>query len=282
MTYLIDSHYHLDFLEDLSLRKTFIQSLADQDLQIVAQTIVPSAYDELINSLEVLNEREQTVVLPSLGFHPWWIESSDHATKELVIFKEKLNETRFIGEIGLDFSNKRLEKISKEIQIETLRSIFAILGDLLLNTNQQQPYVLSIHAVGSVSTVLDLLEESNLCHQQVITILHRFAGTSDELTRHIRMGGYLSVHPQMLKTKRGRAYVKQIPAERLLLESDWPEAGIADAKDDSSQLLGPKLAIDLKVNLEDSLRQITYLRQEEMLKTIQNNQNRLYKNKDNL
>ena len=61
-------------------------------------------------------------------------------------------------------------------------------------------------------------------------IFHRFGGTSDELTRLIRAGGYISVNPRMLRTKRGRAYVSQVPVDRLLLETDLPrEPGSGDA-----------------------------------------------------
>ena len=60
---------------------------------------------------------------------------------------------------------------------------------------------------------------SNAC------FFHWFSGTSDELTRVIRSGCFVSVNPRMLETKRGRAYAQAIPEDRLLLETDMPPEG---------------------------------------------------------
>ena len=54
-------------------------------------------------------------------------------------------------------------------------------------------------------------------------ILHWFSGDGDELHRAVRAGCYFSVGPRMVATKRGREYAKQIPLDRLLLETDDPE-----------------------------------------------------------
>ena len=55
-----------------------------------------------------------------------------------------------------------------------------------------------------------------------ICIFHWFTGTSDELARARQRGCHFSINEHMLKTKRGREYARQIPLERLLLETDAP------------------------------------------------------------
>ncbi|MBC2681010.1 hypothetical protein GSS87_01000 [Corynebacterium sp. 4HC-13] len=92
------------------------------------------------------------------------------------------------------------------------------------------PYVLSIHAVRASSAVIDILEELHIGRYNVAPIIHWFSGTSDELTRFIALGGYISVNHRMLATKRGRAYARQIPVERLLIETDLPESPVISSQ----------------------------------------------------
>ena len=70
-------------------------------------------------------------------------------------------------------------------------------------------------------------ESGQASGKSFVPIFHRFGGTSDELTRLIRTGGYISVNPLMLRTKRGRAYVSQVPVDRLLLETDLPREPVS-------------------------------------------------------
>jgi Tat protein secretion system quality control protein TatD with DNase activity len=91
--------------------------------------------------------------------------------------------------------------------------------------------VISIHAVRSAGTVLDVLESHGLLTPRpdspVITF-HWFSGTSDELVRASDAGCYFSVNERMLATKRGREYARQIPLDCLLLETDAPAEPQAD------------------------------------------------------
>ena len=92
--------------------------------------------------------------------------------------------------------------------------------------------VLSLHAVRSADAVMDVLERTG-CTESYVCVLHWFSGASDELHRAVKQGCLFSVNPRMLATKRGRAYVRAIPADRLLLETDLPPESAAryDAAD---------------------------------------------------
>ena len=70
--------------------------------------------------------------------------------------------------------------------------------------------MISIHAVRSAGAVLDVLESHGLLipnPDSPVIIFHWFSVTSDE---------------RMLASKRGREYARQIPLDRLLLETDAP------------------------------------------------------------
>ncbi|MDO4820955.1 MAG: TatD family hydrolase [Rothia sp. (in: high G+C Gram-positive bacteria)] len=213
---LLDTHFHYDFLAP-QLRPAFDQTLRAQGVQVVGQTLLPSTYRELRQVTPPAGP------LLSLGFHPWWMTSPAQVEAELEIFEAEVDTTRLIGEIGLDFLPRRLETSPAEVQLGALRRIVSAVLQAADGQPEQKPYVLSLHAVRATTTMLDLFKELSLPGSPMVPVIHRFGGTSDELTRLVRLGGCISVHPQMLESKRGRAYIRQVPADRLLLETDLPE-----------------------------------------------------------
>ena len=50
----------------------------------------------------------------ALGFHP---ELVHQYSNQQLLFKELINETRFIGEIGLDFAKKSKEDVTKQTEV---------------------------------------------------------------------------------------------------------------------------------------------------------------------
>lgn len=255
---LFDAHVHLDFLTPASRGQLLID--VHPELHLIAQTLTPSGF------------RARTPDHPgcswSLGYHPWWIEAEEMGA-ELEIFRAELPHTRLIGEIGLDFSPRRLEHTPAQLQEQVFTEILSSLKP------GPQPYVLSIHAVRSASAVLDILEEAQREYTDAdavpfTPVIHWFSGTSDELTRLIRLGGYASINPRMLESKRGRAYVRQLPADRILLETDLP-AGRLSTEEEARAL-----ALQLKRTLKDTLATISELCKEDMLPILVDTQRRLY------
>lgn len=222
---LIDTHYHYDFLP-LSARPTFRAELAREGVDIIAQTVVPSGFHKL---------EHEGLAMPAVGFHPWYIE--DNFEEELEIFRTALTRTRFVGEIGLDFAPRRLDDVSAATQLQVFKSILEAVREAAAASTEpaKAPYILSIHTVRSASEVLNLLEDVD--RTQAVPIFHRFGGTSDELTRLIRSGGYISVNPLMLRSKRGRAYVTQVPVDKLLLETDLPQQKDSGEPDPAAQVI---------------------------------------------
>lgn len=144
-----------------------------------------------------------------VGLHPWWVsqckEAELRAAEDLLTKKPCL-----VAEVGLDFGAAHLG--SKDAQIAAFNR---------LAHHIQPGSILSIHGVRSVDTVLDILEETNVV-RSCVCIMHWFSASSPELTRAARAGCLFSIGKLMLASKRGREYARQLPAERLLLETDYP------------------------------------------------------------
>ena len=162
--------------------------------------------------------RRLPTVIKGIGLHPWWLADGRCGPAEVNLLCEVAAQERYIGEVGLDFSARFAG--SEPLQIQALNR----LCDALM----QHPLtgrVISIHAVRSAGAVLDVLESHGLLipnPDSPAIIFHWFSGTSNELARARNANCYFSVNERMLATKRGREYARQIPLDRLLLETDAP------------------------------------------------------------
>ena len=157
-------------------------------------------------------------VIAGVGLHPWWIADGRCGTAEVNLLCELASRERFIGEVGLDFSSRFAG--TEGIQMQAFERLCQTLSQHSIPRR-----VLSIHAVRSAKAVLDILESNGVFNDSPnspTVIFHWFSGTSDELARARNAGCYFSINERMLATKRGREYARQIPLDRLLLETDAP------------------------------------------------------------
>lgn len=163
-------------------------------------------------------------IFAGIGLHPWWLADGRCGNAEINLLCEVAAQERLIGEVGLDFSARFAG--SEPLQVQAF--------DRLCDALVQHPLagrVISIHAVRSAGTVLDALESYGLLTpspNSPAIIFHWFSGTSNEFVRARNAGCYFSVNERMLATKRGCEYARQIPLDRLLLETDAPAKPQAD------------------------------------------------------
>ncbi|MFY9263310.1 MAG: TatD family deoxyribonuclease [Actinomycetaceae bacterium] len=291
---LLDTHYHLDFLGGFDIQRAFLDRLWVRDVSIIAQTMTPTGFRTGLDSWLDVDDAESglgSVHRWSLGLHPWEITSEQVADEHLAVFANQVERTRFIGEIGLDFSPRRLEVANAAFQRSVLADVLQLVMGAARDVSPAEPYVLSIHAVRSAGAVLSLLAELGGCGQTAVPVFHWFSGTSQELTALVRLGGYVSVNPRMLESKRGRAYIRQVPADRLLLESDLPSepiiahqnttenshvTGANTVTEANAVVLGRKHADELAESLRSTLAHISSLRECDMTAQVMANQARLY------
>ena len=228
-----DMHCHLGFCEDAAQAA---RALAAAGVGAFSNTVTPAEFAE---QQAVLADAVNVRV--GAGLHPWWVGEYDVAADWDRLYS-LVARNRFIGEVGLDLSPRRAD--TREAQLDAL----ACVAHACARTGRK---VLSVHAVRAVDQVLDVLEHASVFGGLTgnACILHWFSGTSDQLTRARRVGCYFSVNPRMLDSKRGRAYVQAIPADRLLLETDEPASEGA-----------PWSAARVRGSLEETLTQLAALR----------------------
>ncbi len=207
---LFDAHCHLDLM-------AHPDAVADE-----ATVLGLGLFDCGVDPRDFASAHGRTRRLPTvikgIGLHPWWLADGRCGPAEINLLCEVAAQERYIGEVGLDFSARFAG--SEPLQTQAL--------DRLCEALAQHPLtgrVISIHAVRSAGAVLDVLESHGLLIPNPDSpgiIFHWFSGTSNELARARNANCYFSVNERMLATKRGREYARQIPLDRLLLETDAP------------------------------------------------------------
>lgn len=195
-----DMHCHLAFMANGEEVAADAQAAGTL---LFANTVTPDEYENATSRFG-----EYGNVRVGLGMHPWWVDGSFDPER----FAQMAARERFIGEIGLDLGRRHRE--NRDAQIGAFASLAGICA-------RQGGKVVSLHAVHASAEVLGGLDQAGAL-ETCTCVFHWFTGPSDVLKRAIQAGCYFSAGPRMLATGKGREYVKAIPAERLLLETDAP------------------------------------------------------------
>lgn len=214
LTYF-DAHVHANLMDS---PLNVARSSHDAGLGFFTCGVTPHDYLELAPQLTQANIRV------GLGAHPWYISDGRVTEKDIELLLELMEQTPYIGEIGLDFSSRYCVDGLQDLQVKAFTKICKRAAELSSN---DQPRVLSMHTVRSVDAVLDILEQTGAA-QACIPIIHWFSGSSNELQRAIKLGCWFSVGEMSLKTKRGREYAKVYPKNKLLTETDLPSSDHTD------------------------------------------------------
>ena len=205
-----DMHVHLDFMRDM---RGVARQAQELGLGLFATTVTPAGFMRAHAALQ-----DAPNVRVGVGLHPWWVADGRCDERDVAQAAELITSTRYVGEIGLDLSPKHVPDGSIDAQLAAFE---AIARACAVTSDESAPKVLSIHSVQAAGLALDTLERTGAL-ASCRCIFHWFSGTSDELHRALKAGCRFSINEMMLRTRRGREYARQLPADRLLLETDLP------------------------------------------------------------
>jgi TatD DNase family protein len=200
---LIDTHAHLEEIEDLE------QAIAEaKSANITAIIAVGSDYESNQEVL-ALAQVYRDFVYPALGLHPWNIADADIA-HDLHFIEANINKAVAIGEIGLDYHKRVRARAEKDLQKSVLKELLEIAR------TYQKPVI--IHSRYAWRDAFSLVDEARLEK----AVFHWYTGTSSVLRDIVSQGYFISATPAVEYHEEHRRAVKEIPLERLLLETDSP------------------------------------------------------------
>ena len=162
----------------------------------------------------------------TVGVHPCSTKQFDkyatgsggylEALKDLAIQARDSGHATAFGEIGLDYD--RLFLAPKETQLKYFET------QLDLATELQMPLFLHSRAC---SEDFERLLQPRLNRLPKRGLVHSFTGTVEEMQRLVAMGFDIGVNGCSMKTEQNISVVKEIPLERLQIETDGPWVGSA-------------------------------------------------------
>jgi len=197
MKNFVDFHVHIDYYRDY---KAIFEFYNNQKIYALFVTNFPEVFKKAKDTFP-----ESKYVKLALGYHPEMINIKPFNQK---FFDDYLSETKYIGEVGLDFSKNHIKNREEQSRI------FRYICRKVANTNK----IMSVHSRNAELDVLANLMEFGVKY----AVFHWYTGDMKNLQDIIDSKYYLSLNPSMLRTKKGREIIKNIPIQHLLIETDGP------------------------------------------------------------
>ena len=200
---VIDTHAHLEEIENLE------PAIAEaRSANIIAIIGVGSDYQSNQKVLDLARVHKD-FIYPMVGLHPYNLRGAE-IDRNLEFIETHMSQVVGIGEVGLDYHKKVRAEAEKDLQQRVLREI------LKIAKKYEKP--VSIHSRYAWRDALSLVEEAQI--EKVV--FHWYAGTSSVLRDIVNQGYFISATPAVEYHAEHRRAVKEIPLDRLLLETDSP------------------------------------------------------------
>lgn len=202
---IFDSHSHYTDAAFDADRREVLAGFKEKGIVkcMVAASDLPSAADGI-----ALAEEFPDLLITAVGVHP---ECPDPPADYLQTLRNMASHksVRAIGEIGLDY---HYEGYDKDVQIRIFREQMALSQELDL------PVILHCRdAMGDMLEILHTLAPIN-------GVMHCFGGSVESAKEVLAMGMYIGFTGVITfkNAKKPLAALREVPLERLLLETDCP------------------------------------------------------------
>lgn len=224
---MIDTHAHLLMFEDD--KNEIINNMVSDGLKNIVTMATTVEDSEESVKLASKNER----IYATVGIYP---EYSKTTTKEdLVKIKElaKNEKVVAIGEIGLDYHTEDYDKVSqKEILIEQLK----IADEMCL------PFC--IHCRRAVEDLYEILSQNKYLINHS-GLMHCYSEGKEWFQKFLDLGLYISFSGNITYRKKDRSFLKDIPLDRILVETDSPFLSPAPVRGERNQPKNVKYTLQL-------------------------------------
>lgn len=204
---LIDTHCHLD-APVLASRLCEVLDAARR--AGVTRFLVPGVAPGGWRGISLLAREQGPAVRAAFGIHPMAAEEADAGA--LTLLAQYAREACAIGEIGLDYT---LTGVPRAAQQAAFRAQLRVAADAGLP--------LIIHCRKAFRDLLTILDEEGGARDG--GVMHSFSGSPEIAAACLRRGLFISLSGTVTYATAVRpvALARQIPLDRLLLETDSPD-----------------------------------------------------------
>lgn len=205
---LIDAHNHLQDERLAPYRGAILRELESPRIAI-ARAVVNGTTEADWPAVAAL-AREHPWVLPSYGLHPWYLKTRSAKWRERLLAYVEQGGCG-IGEIGLD-------RWIGDPRFEDQKEVFS--WQLRLAAERNLP--VTIHCLKAWGALWEIVRKEAV--PECGFLLHAYGGPPEMVDGFVRRGAYFSFSGYFLHERKGasRETFRQIPAHRLLVETDAP------------------------------------------------------------
>ena len=199
---MIDTHAHLLMLEN---KENIIENMKNDDMDIIVN--IGTTLEDSVQGVELAEKYKN--IYATVGIYPEYsLDTSDEDLKKLEEIA-KHEKVVAIGEIGLDYHYDYDKASQKELFIKQLE-----IADRL-----KLPFC--IHCRDAASDVFEILSENKhlINHSG---LMHCYSEGKEWFDKFLGLGLYLSFSGNITYKKSDRTFLKDIPIDRILIETDSP------------------------------------------------------------
>lgn len=209
-----DAHNHL---HDARLGGDFSALIATQREAGVRACVVNATCEADWPVVTGLHERFPDFIRPALGIHPWCAHTAVPGWQERLIALLEKHPAAVIGECGLD---SWIENPPLSVQIP-------VFVDQLRISNETGR-AMTIHCLKAWGALFEVLGNHG---PGPCMLFHSFGGSLESARRLLSMGAFFSFSGYFLHERKQavRDVFRQLPADRILLETDAPDMNPPEA-----------------------------------------------------
>ena len=200
---MIDTHAHMLFFED---KEEIVHSMKEDSLEAIVNigTTVKDSTEGVLFA-----ERHKDV-FATVGIYPEYAEETTEADLEEIKKLTKHEKVVAVGEIGLDYHG---ESFNKEAQKELFKKQLEIANEAGI------PFC--IHCRNAVQDVYEVLSQNKhlINHSG---LMHCYSEGKEWFKKFVDLGLYISFSGNITFKKNDRSFLKDIPVDRILVETDAP------------------------------------------------------------
>ena len=201
---MIDTHAHLLMFDEYA--KEIVSNMDSDNLQHIVT--IGTTVEDSKQSIEFAEKYDK--IYATVGIYPEFSKETTNEDLEQIEELAKNKKVVAIGEIGLDYHRDDYDKKS---QIEILVKQLEIANRLNL------PFC--IHCRNAASDVYEVLKENrHLINNS--GLMHCYSEGAEWFQKFLDLGLYLSFSGNITYKKTDRSFLKSIPVDKILIETDCP------------------------------------------------------------
>lgn len=208
---MFDTHAHLNFPDYNKDREDIIKNCINNEVFLINVGTNYNTSREVIDIADKYDEK----IYASVGLHPLYVEEGFNYDSYKNLTEKK--KVVAIGETGLDY--KYIKSKEDGFKKATKEQELAFKEHIRLSQETNLPLI--IHCRMAHREVISILKNEKLENKNIKGVLHCFSSNIKEAKQYLELGLFIGINGIIFKMNLDKE-IKEIPLERILLETDCP------------------------------------------------------------